>query len=461
MTDGWIAIRSKSYRFWLLAAFLTFAFLTGGSSRSDVQSLFLLRPVSVIVCGIGLLTLRIEHIRNHKWLFAIAWAVVLVVAAQLIPLPIGVSALRERSIIPELVGGTSEAHGFMPISLAPSMTLNAFFALIPPLAILVIGIQLNREDRLALFPVVLLLALSSGLVGLLQAVGSPGGPLYFYRITNSTASVGFFANRNHQATLLALLFPILAVYASGRNGIPNRRNIRSAIALAAAVILVPLILVTGSRTGLLIGLLGAFSSLLLYRKSLADAMDRRIDVGMKPLLLLGCFAAVVLSAVSVMVSRAEAVNRLFTQDGANDLRWQIWQPIADVSLNYLPMGSGSGSFPVVYRYHEADWQLGPAVVNQAHNDWLDLLLTTGLSGIVLVTAAGVGLVRLAYAAFRIPIETGRQVQISRLGAVCIFLVVLTASVDYALRTPIMAMIFMILVIWLVSVRDGRSTRITN
>jgi hypothetical protein len=56
--------------FWLLGAFLMLLFATGGASRIDVQSLVILRPLSVIVCVIALATVQREHLMPRKWLLA-------------------------------------------------------------------------------------------------------------------------------------------------------------------------------------------------------------------------------------------------------------------------------------------------------------------------------------------------------------------------------------------------------
>src|SRR3546814_18783044 len=73
----------------------------------------------------------------------------------------------------------------------------------------------------------------SGGLGLAQVIGPRDGPLYLYEITNNGSAVGLFANRNHQAALLACLFPMLAVYASIDH--PSAERMRLKFALCASV----------------------------------------------------------------------------------------------------------------------------------------------------------------------------------------------------------------------------------
>ena len=61
-----------TWKFGLFAAYLMVVFALGGGSRGDIYSLVFLRPVAVLVLGAGLLTIRGEHVRRNRWLFAIA-----------------------------------------------------------------------------------------------------------------------------------------------------------------------------------------------------------------------------------------------------------------------------------------------------------------------------------------------------------------------------------------------------
>src|SRR5690606_10191399 len=97
-------------------------------------------------------------------------------------------------------------------------TWNAFWASLAPAAVLVLGVGLDRNDLDRLVPALIALIFLSFLVGLLQIVGDPHGPLYFYRYTHYGTPVGLLANRNHQAVLLACALPMLAVWTTRGNG---------------------------------------------------------------------------------------------------------------------------------------------------------------------------------------------------------------------------------------------------
>src|SRR3546814_16949820 len=105
----------------------------------------------------------------------------------------------------------------------------------------------------------------SGVLGLAQAIGPRDGPLYLYEITNNESAVGLFANRNRQAALLACLFPMLAVYASIDHPSAERMRLKFALCASVALFFLPLLLVTGSRAGLVLGVIGLLAGALLYR----------------------------------------------------------------------------------------------------------------------------------------------------------------------------------------------------
>lgn len=440
--SGW---KDAGWQYWLLVAFLCLVVLTGGSSRSDVQSLAFLRPASIVVLGIGLITLCREHIAAFRTLFLFAGGIVALVGLYLIPLP---KALLSAFPAAEMVDLTAAVAGpaSYSASMAAAQSWNAFYALFVPLAVLVLGVQLSREDMFRLLPMLLIIGFASGLVGFLQILGSNEGPLYFYRITNNGAAVGFFANRNHQAVLLAMLFPMLAVFASAGVKSPEQAAFRQWIALAGGVFLVPLILVTGSRAGLLIGLFSIAAAFWIFQKpeGLAPAKrkTRRIDWRI-PAAAGGVLA---LGAMTLLMSRAEAINRLLDNGNLQDDRGAFWRPIADMAMHSLPFGTGPGSIAEAYARIEPLAVLNRTYLNRAHNDWLEVFANFGLMGAFLLIVAVAAVVVRGWAVAR-DSSKSRGSLFAKMGLAMIVAAALGSIGDYPLRTPIMATIFVIAAIW--------------
>src|SRR5690606_32949464 len=89
------------------------------------------------------------------------------------------------------------------------------YAMLIPLAALVLAAACSPEQRRRLLPLVLALGMASVVAGILQAISGYRDALYLYAITNPGSPNGLFANRNHQAAMICAMLPLLAVFASG------------------------------------------------------------------------------------------------------------------------------------------------------------------------------------------------------------------------------------------------------
>ncbi|WP_286711549.1 O-antigen ligase [Sphingomonas sp. 67-41] len=429
-----------------MSGFLFFVFLLGGGSRDDIGSLVILRPVAVIACGYALWTLNADTARHYRAALAIAVAGMVLVVMQLVPLPPAVwTTLPGHGIVSDIDRTAGLGALWRPWTMSPTGTWNALFALFVPLAALLLGIQLPREDQFRLLGVIGGLGLLSALVGLLQTLGPANGPLYFYQITNNGFAVGLFANRNHAATLLACIFPMLAVYASIERSAEVAR-FRSWAALMLAAALLPLILVTGSRAGLLLSVIGLGLAALLHRRPSApgkgNARSRYLIYLLVGLALAGIVALFALS------SRAPALQRLFTEEPGEEFRIPLWSTTLATAMKYFPMGSGFGSFSDVFQIDEPDSMLVPTYANHAHNDWLELLMTGGLPAVLLFAAAFLLLCRWSLRAWRSGTTASRETQFARLGSAILLLLAAASIGDYPLRVPSLACLAAVAIIWL-------------
>ena len=332
--------------------------------------------------------------------------------------------------------------------MAPSQTWNALYALVVPFAMLALMLRLTRDERFSLIPLLTLIGLFSGFMGLLQVIGARDGPLYFYNITNYGSAVGLFANRNHQAVMLACLFPVLAVYASTGLNTVEQFRLRGALAGGAALFLVPLLLVTGSRIGLVVGLVGLLLSALLYRQpQFARSAKRKIRRFNLGYLVAGALVFGI-AVLTFLMSRAEAFDRLLTGDGAEDLRFAVWPVILEMSEKYFPIGSGIGTFVEAYQIDEPLLLLDQEYLNHAHNDWLEILLTGGAVAALLAGVATVAWIRSAYLLLASSDSHRRDVVLGKLGASIILMLALASFGDYPLRAPSLTAMFVIAAVWM-------------
>jgi len=445
-------VRNKeraSFSFWVLSAFLTLTFLVGGGARSDVQSLALLRPAAVLACGVGLWTLRAHMIAHYRVLFWLAAGILAMPLLHLVPLPPSLwQALPGHGIVTDIDRLAGVGQVWRPLSIAPVETGNAFFSLFVPLAVLLLGVQLSREERYRILPLLVGLGLLSGLIGLFQVVGDPQGMLYFYRITNNGSAVGLFSNRNHAAIYLACLLPMLAIYASSGLQSVEQARFRGWAAVISGAVLIPLLLVTGSRAGLVVGVLGLAAAAVLYRKPVVEQPARRRTVRINPAYLLISFGGVALALMTALFSRAEAFKRLLAPDQLDDLRFRMWGPIAGMGWKYFPFGSGMGSFVEAFQIDEPADLLSGSYANHAHNDWLELYLTGGVLALLLIVVTVFAWARRSWAVWTADKPQRREIAFARLGSILLFLLALASVGDYPLRVPSLMCFAVISAIWL-------------
>lgn len=442
---------SLTLQFWLLAFFLGLVFLMGGASRVDAASLVALRPISVLICAAALFTFRREHWQGRGWLLALMATIFALSLSHVIPLPPAVwQAFPGRAEVAELDRLAGLGDIWRPLSLTPMNGWHAFASLFAPLAVILLGLQLRRNESHLLLIILIGLGVLSGLLGLLQVIGDPNGPLYLYRITNNGSAVGFFANRNHAALMLAMLFPMLAIFASNPEGTVDAQQGRRLLAISLGVVLLPLILVSGSRAGLILTLIGLLSIPALYRR---PADGRQVRRGgkrfqIKPLPLFGGLAVLALAMLTIVFSRAQSIERLMNRDGAEDARMDFWKTSIELFWKYFPMGSGSGSFANAYQVIEPNRMLGHFFVNRAHNDWLEVAVTFGLPAVLLMAIYVFAFFRVTLSIWRRQPATSRTTQVARLGSVMVAMLALASVPDYPVRIPIMMCVAAVAGLWL-------------
>lgn len=432
---------------WVLVVFLTCVFLMGGGSRSDISSLVILRPLAILVCAWAYTRLDVGTVRRWRGLLAFAAAMFALPVIHLIPLPPSLwQSLPGHELVVRIDAAIGEPHGWRPLSLSPLDTWNALFALFLPMAALLLTISLPKADHPRLLLALLLLATVSAVLGGLQALRPGATALHFYRIDNPNASDGLFANRNHQAVLLACLVPIAAIVAVTRSA---HRYHRFGYIGAVVGLTLPLLLVTGSRAGLITGTLATFSLLGLIPTSSRSSRNvfQRHDTK-----ILVSAAAVLLAGVLAVSQRTEAFQRLFASTPAEESRLSIWRPILSMIERFFPFGSGVGSFVSTYQIYEPTTILSATYRNHAHNEPLEILMTAGLPGLILLAIAVMTWGRYTWLWFRRAPSTN-EVLYGRLGSVIVFLLAVASLVDYPARVPSMACLLTIAGIWMIARSD--------
>lgn len=205
---------------------------------------------------------------------------------------------------------------------------------------------------------------------LLQGV-APNGKLYWLREPRLGGWIyGPYVNHNHYAGLMELLVPIPLILSLTRIA-PDKPRIAAGI---AAAIMVGTIFLSGSRGGMLA---------ILVELTVLGVMLMRQRRGLRIAIGLVAFAAVLVSMLTwlggkELTTRVTSIAVESRTEISGGMRLSIDRDTLRMFRQRPVLGWGLGTFSVVYPQFRSFYT--NFFVNQAHNDYLQLLAETGLAG---------------------------------------------------------------------------------
>lgn len=227
-----------------------------------------------------------------------------------------------------------------------------------------------------------------------------------YGVLPYAISVGIFQNENHLSTLFVAIIPLVTVRLIGETN-------RGYFFYPLLLVLVLLLYAVGSKAGMFMATLIAVFSVFWFK------IGHRL-IG-KKILWLVAFSPVFF----ILVWKLGGFESYFLNE-----RWLMTQNTWSAITDHWLLGSGLGSFETTYPLYEPTEQIYLKYTHHAHNDVLELLLETGLSGLLLSVAMLVMVMR--------------NFDRSLFNQACVFAVVtiiLHSTLDYPLRTMAVGMMF--------------------
>lgn len=430
------------YLFFSLVVVLLF---TGGASAPDEWHQIPARLAAILVIACALISFRRAHLDYGREVLIFLLLALAVIACQLIPLPPGLwSALPGRDMFVPAFDLAGVDPVWRPLSLTPDRTLNSLLALLPAFAAATGLAVIDRSHDRTVLLVLICAVLVAVLVGIVQVSSER---LYFYRVTNRGWAVGLFANRSHQAVLLATSFPLLAAWAAAKTENRQADQTRNVLAIVLAALIAAMLLATGSRAGLPLGLLGMAGAcviLLRGRQVRSGGWRGQLKV-IVPLVVVALAVA-----TALIWGRDFALQRLLTEEVSD--RWTLLPLQLSIAGDFLPLGSGMGSFDPVFRMYEPHEFLGPLYLNHAHNDFLQVVIEAGVPGALLIILFLGWFTMRAWRVWRVRgrAEGSPAVLLGRAGSIVILVLLCSSAVEFPLRTPLLSFIFVVAVMWLVA-----------
>jgi len=407
-------------------------FLGGGQGSVGEQLLSLPGLVLILIAGIRIGTSDVRRDRA-RWFWLLPAGLMVLPLLQLVPLPHAAwTMLPGRGDVAAGLATAGVAPAAGAWTLAPLATENILWSALVPAGVFMSAAALHGSQRRTMVGVALAFAAISAIFGLWQIMEGAGSALYLYRITNEGEAVGFFANRNHLAGLLAASLPVAAGMLADRlrhhpHGI---RDLRVWVLTTLIVLLSVSATATRSRAGF--GLL--MVSVLASAAVLLRARPQGPWAGAKPWLRV---SALIAGLLIVQFTLYGLLVRL-DSDPLDDHRWTLAANTLQAAKPARGTGLGLGSF--VHAYDEIGDQSADMepYVNHAHNDYAELWLEGGLPALALAATALVMVGWQLRKYLRSPDE-GRSNEMQYRGlnlgaALSLLLIALHSIVDYPLRT---------------------------
>jgi O-antigen ligase len=408
----------------------------GGATHGDALSSAVVRLASLPLLGAAVWRLaKVRQPPRVQAAILLLCAIIAVPLIQLIPLPPQLwSLLPGHWFLIADYRAAGIAPPWLPVSLAPYETADALPWLAPPSAMFLATLSLASAERRRMVLAVPLFALLAVALGIAQVAGGDESPLRFYAVTNVHFAVGFFANKNHQASLLLVAAALAPLWVTAfRNVDRQRGRFGLFLAIAIELVLIVGIGVSGSRAGVLLAIPAILGGALIVLVQGGGKAFRRSAAAM---LVAG---AVGTGLVGVFASTTYIVER-FQSPLRAELRVQVMPAIEHSAEAFLPVGSGLGSFDRIYPMFEPIGAVSDGYLNHAHNDFLELWLETGAFGLILI---GTFLLWWFWTTLRLWRRRRQPPQdgVRPAASLVIGLLLAHSLVDYPLRTAALATLF--------------------
>jgi O-antigen ligase len=260
------------------------------------------------------------------------------------------------------------------LSVAPASTSEAALKLALCLLVFFLTMQLyyiapNRAwDRLGLS--ILVYSSLLGLFAILQFFSAPG--FIYWVVPSPNVNFGPYVNRDHFAGLFEMLIPIAGTYyiAAGR------KSAFSILWAFGLLIAIASLLLAGSRGGLL-ALIGELLVLVAVVWMRTRERRRLRLVWGGGGLLLAAIAFLLLIAPSDLPGRFASIARFRDSTVTGD-RPRVAHDSLRIFRDHLATGTGLGTFEAVYPQYQSF--VTDKTWTEAHNDYAQMLVETGLIG---------------------------------------------------------------------------------
>jgi O-antigen ligase len=307
--------------------------------------------------------------RKERYMFISLFALLAYIIIQILPLP---------SIILKYIAPKSfELYSFYRVDKNPGMhiSLYAYKTQIEFLRVLayflffiLLAFSIKEMYTLGrLLKILSYFGFGLAIFAIIQKAAWNGGIYWFRELTQGGSPFGPFVNRNHYAGFIGMLIPLTLGLAFTR----KRRERKILFGFFALIMAVSLFL-SLSRGGIIsffagITVFGLFLSWDKFRAKKKWALAAFIFVLFLYLSYLGI---------------DPIIDRFYETDITREARIAVWSATLNAFKDFYLTGSGLGTFINVFLFYSPE--AITSIYDHAHNDYLEFILETGITGTVLL-----------------------------------------------------------------------------
>jgi O-antigen ligase len=412
---------ANRFAFILMSATIIFTTLAYGAVHQPILALFYV-VVSALMILWAIDGLKTGTVRFNKELIQLPLLAAAVYAAiQAVPF----------GSIADVAGVTGVPRTISLDPFATQTTSLHFFALFVFFAISLV--MLDSAGRIRrLVAVIAIFGFAFSFFAILQSVLSPG-KIYGIYETRFAVPFGSFVNRHNFAAYMEMTMAIpLGLLFSGAVAKDKRLLYMTAVALMGIALVM-----SGSRGGF-VALMAEVILLVMLTTGASSTRALFLKAG---------FAVVLIGAIvvgSLFIGGESSLTRLADTASSQDVttdRGHIWSVTMDVIRHNMPLGAGFGAFGVAYT--PFDDYSGLERVEQAHNDYLQVVADAGVVGMIIGLLFLFWLFRLGLSAAKTENVYRRGVAIGALAG-C-FAILVHSIFDFVLHTTAISLLFITLI----------------
>ena len=283
--------------------------------------------------------------------------------------------------------------------------------------------------------------------GILQRLADPES-IYGFREVNQAIPFASFINQHHFAAFMEMTVGLTLALLFGKSTKEDKRF----LLIIAAVLMGIAVVLTSSRGGMLslMGVIGfivianVFFKPQITEGETTDTKNSRRNLA----LIAGGLSLIVVffGAVVLLGGDAALLRGIGLQTGQQDVsngRSHFWQIALRIFFDYPILGTGLDSFGLIFTRYDS-WN-GNFRIEQAHNDYLQILSDAGILGFICIVSFIFLLFKQSFQTISKTINLYRQDTAMGALAGC-FGILLHSFFDFPLRTTSNAFFFLTLVV---------------